>query len=109
MIFSVTFSPKEKIETLQRWILVQSCAYYEMNENIVSDYQYDQNSKQLFKLKKLYPKEYSESRYLVCFERFEEGCTSGFDMLRMLSKRDRYLYDRVVEDTKIALENYKRR
>lgn len=108
MIFKGNFSPKEKIETLQRWILVQSCVYYELNENVASDYAYDQNAKELFELKNTYPEDYKASRYFVCFEHFEEGCTSGFDMLRILMIKDPALYVRIVEDAKIALENYKR-
>ena len=41
MIFSKQFTDKEKIQLLQRSILVNSYAYYELNENILSDYQYD--------------------------------------------------------------------
>lgn len=107
MKFHDPFNPVEKIQLLQRWILVQSFAYYELNENIASDFKYDDNAKQLAALKKEYPKEFARSRY---YEYFHDYCqddihyTSGFDLLEQVRKNDEYLYRRIWMDAVWALE-----
>ena len=52
MKHSYPFTPLEKIQLLQRSILVNSFAYYELDSNILADFQYDDNAKQLAELKK---------------------------------------------------------
>ncbi len=44
------WSTTQKIELLQKWILVHSYIYYELNDSVVSDCMYDDNVKQLLKL-----------------------------------------------------------
>ena len=44
MNFSKSFTDLEKIQLLQRSILVNSYIYYELNENLLSDFQYDAKS-----------------------------------------------------------------
>lgn len=78
MTFSETFTDKEKIQLLQRSILVNSYAYYELNENILTDYQYDANTRQLLELKRSAPEAYRKSRYYRYFDNFESG--TGFDL-----------------------------
>ena len=51
MKFHKPFSIVEQIQMLERSILVNSFAYYELNENILSDFQYDANAIQLSELK----------------------------------------------------------
>lgn len=70
MIFPETFTDKEKIQLLQRSILVNSYAYYELNENILSDFQYDTNTRQLLELKESAPEAYQKSRYYRYFDNF---------------------------------------
>lgn len=107
MKHSYPFTSLEKIQLLQRWILVQSFAYYELNENIASDFTYDNNAKQLADLKKEYPEEYKRSRY---HEYFYDYCqddihyTSGFDLLERVRKNDKDLYRRIWTDAAWALE-----
>ena len=45
------FLTVERINLLQRWILVHSYLYYEKNESIVKDVNYDANTRQLIYLK----------------------------------------------------------
>lgn len=54
-------------------------AYYEMNENILSDHQYDSNALQLDALRDEYPDIFKKSRYYRYFSDFE-SCT-GFDLV----------------------------
>lgn len=114
MKFREPFTIVERIQLLQRWILVQSFAYYEMNENIASDFLYDENAKQLAELKKQYPEEFKRSRYYDYFHDYcseEDGTvnTSGFDLLRKIEKQDRELYRHIWIDAAMALEMKNRR
>lgn len=108
MKFRHPFSVVEKIQLLQRWILVQSFSYYELNENIVSDFKYDANAKQLERLVMENPEEAKRSRYYDYFYDFfdeTEGThmTSGFDLLERVKKHDESLYKRIYMDSANAL------
>lgn len=109
MIFSKPFSDQEKIELLQRSTLVNSIAYYEMDENILSDFQYDANAIQLADLKKNNPGAFRQSRY---YEYFHDFCSdddsqhyvSGFDLIRKIEKKDPTLYCHLRIDATLALD-----
>ena len=101
MIFTETFTDKEKIQLLQRSILVNSYAYYELNENILSDFQYDANTRQLLKLKGSAPEAYRKSRYYRYFDNFESG--TGFDLTGRI-KKNKKLHNKVARDAELALE-----
>lgn len=94
------FTDKEKIQLLQRSILVNSYCYYELNENILSDYQYDMNTRQLLELRKTNPEAYRKSRYFKYFNDFESG--TGFDLTDRL-RSNRKLYQNVARDAHLAL------
>ena len=94
------FTDKEKIQLLQRSILVNSYAYYELNENILSDYQYDMNTRQLLALRKTNPEAYRKSRYFKYFNDFESG--TGFDLTDRL-RANHKLYQNVARDAHLAL------
>jgi len=100
MNFSKPFTDKEKIQLLQRSILVNSYAYYELNENILSDYEYDMNTRQLLDLKNSAPDVYQKSRYRKYFDDFESG--TGFDLTSRL-QRNRELYQKIARDAHLAL------
>lgn len=76
--------PKTKIDLLQRWILVHSFIYYELNESVVSDQMFDSNCLQLYKLKVKYKQSYKESNYYYAMKNFD-GST-GFGYFEKLSK-----------------------
>lgn len=109
MRFHKPFNVVEKIQLLQRWILVQSFAYYELDNNIATDFQYDANALQLCELMKNYPEESKRSRY---YEYFKDYCTSeddihytsGFDLLNRVRKLDETLYRYVHMDAAKALD-----
>lgn len=84
MIFSKPFTTKEQIELLQRSILVNAYAYYEMDRNILPDYQYDRNALQLEALKNEHPDIFKKSRYYKYFADFESG--TGFDLVSKVQK-----------------------
>jgi hypothetical protein len=101
MTFSKPFTDLEKIQLLQRSILVNSYAYYELNENILSDFQYDTNTRQLLELKESAPEAYQKSRYYRFFDNFESG--TGFDLTGRIRKNKK-LYNKVARDAELALE-----
>ena len=101
MTFKDHFTDKEKIQLLQRSILVNSYAYYELNENILSDYQYDKNTRQLLALKESNPEAYGKSRYNRYFDNFESG--TGFDLTSRVQK-NRKLYQNIARDAYLALK-----
>lgn len=101
------FSFAERIQLLERSILVNSFAYYILDDNILNDFQYDDNAKELAELKKEHPEDFKRSRY---YEYFKDYCnddnmvyTSGFDLLERVRKADYDLYSRLHEDASMAL------
>lgn len=109
MKFHQPFTIVERIQLLQRSILVNSFAYYELDSNILSDFQYDDNARQLAELKKQYPDEFTRSRYHGYFYDYctdEEGAhyTSGFDLLRKIEISDKELYRHIWIDAVNALD-----
>lgn len=106
MNFSKPFTDKEKIQLLQRSILVNSYAYYELNENILADFQYDKNTRQLLELKESNPEAYRKSRYNKYFDNFESG--TGFDLTDRI-RENRKLFNKVARDAHLALKLKKER
>ena len=106
MEFSKPFTDQEKIQLLQRSILVQSYCYYELNENLLSDYQYDMNTRQLLALKRDVPEAFKKSRYYKYFDNFESG--TGFDLTGRLRK-DKKLFKIISHDAHLALKLKKER
>ena len=109
MKFHIPFNAVEKIQLLQRWILVQSFAYYELDSNIASDFKYDANARQLAALKKEYPEEFKRSRYYDIFHDYcceDDGThyTSGFDLLERTKKLNKELYRYIWIDAALALD-----
>ncbi len=80
------FTVVEKIELLQRWVIVHSIVYYKLGQSIVTDSQFDNNCYQLAKLMGKYPKEAKLSHYSRYFKGFD-GST-GFDLPRKLRPED---------------------
>lgn len=115
MKYHKPFNIVEQIQLLQRSILVNSFAYYELNENILSDFQYDANAKQLEDIAKKYPDEFKRSRYYTYFHDYcPSGSdtvhyTSGFDLLERVRKADHELYRHIHIDACLALNLKNRR
>lgn len=108
MTFPDNFTDLEKIQLLQRSILVNSYAYYELNNNLLSDFAYDANAKQLVDLMRSCPNEAKKSRYRkyfrdYCPESDDIHYTSGFDLIARLQK-DKKLFKIVSHDAYLALK-----
>lgn len=85
------WNSKDKIELLQKWLLVHSAIYYDLNDNIVTDSIYDSNSNQLKALMLLNKTDSNKSKWAKAFKGYEHiSTTSGFDLLKRLNKNQRY-------------------
>lgn len=93
---------KTKIEYLQRRIIVYSIAYYELNNNIVSDKYYEEVSNQLLVLQKENKSVVKETMYGYIFQDYD-GST-GFDLYHRLNKKDK---DYLMEITQMVLRSKK--
>ena len=81
------WSDKLRISTLQRWILVHSLLYYEMDTSVVSDKMFDANARQLVRMQKENREAAKQSQYWYVFHDFDG--TTGFDLPDRLKKSDR--------------------
>lgn len=78
MIFVDPYTPKEDIiSSLEHWIIVHSFIYYKFNTNLVSDYMYDMDCKQLAEYIETYPEAAAKSRYYYVFKDFD-GSTGEY-------------------------------
>ena len=50
MVFPKNETTIGKINLLSRWIIFHSIIYYEMNKSLVTDYMFDNNAKELYKM-----------------------------------------------------------
>ena len=91
MKFQAGMKTKQKIEALQRYILVHSIIYYHLDDNVISDQKYDKVARLLARKQGEYSKEkILKTQYGYVFYDFD-GST-GFDLLDRLNKSDkRYL------------------
>lgn len=89
------WSNKLKMGSLQRWIIVHSILYYELDNAIIEDKLFDANARQLVELQKAYPDEAKESEYWYVFHDFD-GST-GFDLYHRLNKHDATYLKQIAE------------
>lgn len=85
--FPTYWTMRERIEFLQRAVLIHSYLYYERNTTLISDKSYDELAKQLVELQKsvcLYILQ--ETSYYYVFYDFD-GAT-GFDLWYRLKQED---------------------
>lgn len=80
-------SIQEYIDFLQRFILVHSYIYYELNNNVISDKLYDAKSKELVKYKNEYPDLWKTSMYYEQFKDDYNGAT-GFTLFYDLNESE---------------------
>jgi NAD-dependent DNA ligase len=75
----------EKVSYLQRFILVHSYIYYELDKNIISDKQYDESARLLAEMQN--EVELNKTDYGYVFDGFT-GVT-GFDLFSKLTDKDK--------------------
>lgn len=103
MKFAEGMTAKEKVEVVQRRILVHSMIYYVLNDSVIPDKRFDKLCRLLVrKMEKYGPKKMAKTEYGYVFYDFD-GST-GFDLLDRLSPEDREKIERIA---KYVLRLYK--
>lgn len=100
MIFAEHLTTKERIDLLERSILVNAYCYYELDDNVLSDRQYDMNALQLEDLINKNPGAFRRSNYYKCFTDFAPG--TGFDLVAKV-KSDKTLHSKIDQEARWAL------
>lgn len=88
-------SLQEYINHLQRYIIVHSYIYYELNDNVISDREYDAKSKELTAYKLAYPEYWKQSRYYKQFGDDYNGAT-GFTLYEDLDEHQKEIIRSIV-------------
>lgn len=81
-------SIQDYINFLQRFIIVHSYIYYELDDNIISDKEYDAKSRELVKYKNVYPDLWKTSEYYEQFGDEYNGST-GFTLYHELNDKQK--------------------
>ena len=77
-----------KCNYLQRQIIIHSIIYYELNDNVISDKDFDTICKQLIKIQKgMLENEYKKTEYYYVFKEFTGE--TGFYLYGKLNKKDK--------------------
>lgn len=84
----------EKIQLLQRWILVHSMIYYNYDTNIISDEEYDKNCRQLKFYMQKYPEIETKYSYIFDYE------WRGYTLDKAINKKDK---QNILRDVQILL------
>lgn len=97
---------QEYIDFLQRYIIVHSYIYYELNDNYISDRDYDIKSKELTKYKNDYPELWKNSMYYKQFGDDYNGAT-GFTLYHSLDDHQKQIIKSIVNSIRHQLRNTK--
>lgn len=87
--FPVYWTDKLKIEFLQRVILIHSYLYYEKDNSIWTDKQYDKVSKQLVKIQEEHQTTWLEEFTQYGYVFYDFDGTTGFDLWDRLKQNDK--------------------
>lgn len=83
------------IDYLQRYIILHSYIYYELNSNSISDKKYDEKAKELVKYKNDYPELWKKSMYYNQFGDEYNG-TTGFTLYHDLDEHQKNIIKSLV-------------
>lgn len=81
---------QEYIDFLQRVIILHSYIYYELDDNVISDREYDARAKELVKYKNEYPDLWKSSEYYKQFGDDYNGST-GFTLYHGLDEKQKMI------------------
>jgi len=94
----------ERIDFLQRWILVNSYIYYEVGDSVVTDKQYDRTAYGLVDMQKAYEGDIkTDTQYGYAFYDFDG--TTGFDLYYRLNESDK---EKIIRIAHNVLHEYKK-
>lgn len=84
----MSLTTQEYIDFLQRYIILHSYIYYELNNNVVSDKKYDEKAKELVRYKNQCPELWKTSMYYKQFGDEYNGAT-GFTLYHDLDEHQK--------------------
>lgn len=84
---------KEKVEYLQRWIIVHSFLYYELDSNVVEDKVFDKQAKKLVAYKEEMGEEWKNTQYYHAMSDFDG--TTGFDLWEKLTEKEKRIIESI--------------
>ena len=89
MKFPDNWSTVDKLNRLERMVLLHSIIYYDMNESVITDDYYNKLARLLAKKVVRYKgtKTFEKTMYSYVFEDYTDGST-GFDLIYKLKKKD---------------------
>ncbi len=95
---------QDQINFWQRYIIVHSYIYYFMDNNIISDREYDAKALRLVEMKNKYPEEWKNSEY---YEQYGDEYTgnTGFDLIETLTDRQMKIIQSVINGIFVSLRN----
>ena len=95
--FPVYWTDKLKIDFLQRVILIHSYLYYEADNSVWSDKQYDEVAKQLTNIQNKHTKSWikQNTQCGYCFYDFDG--TTGFDLWGRMNEKDKQYISNIAE------------
>lgn len=85
---NINLSTQEYIDFLQRFIILHSYIYYELNGNVISDRKYDEKARELVMYKNKYPELWKTSMYYKQFGNEYNGAT-GFTLYHDLDEHQK--------------------
>lgn len=84
-------STTDKISFKERQILIHSYIYYNLDQNRISDMEYDKLSYSLVDMMKRYPDEFKQSEYYENFKDFD--ASSGFGLYESLNEKQKEMIE----------------
>lgn len=81
------WSDKWRIDWLQRYIIIHSIIYYELNSSVIDDKKWDTVARQLVRLQEQNKEEAKKSMYWYAFYDFD--ASTGFHIYDRLNKKDK--------------------
>lgn len=87
---------QDQIDWLQRFIILHSYIYYELDGNAISDKVYDEKSKKLVEYKNTYPELWKSSEYYDQFGDDYDGST-GFTLFHNLDSHQQSIIKSLVK------------
>ena len=89
-MINANLTTQEYIDYLQRYIILHSYIYYECDNNLISDKQYDEKARELARYKNEYPELWKQSMYYKQFRDDYNGAT-GFTLFHDLDEHQKQI------------------
>lgn len=99
--FPLYTSELNKINLLERWIVIHSILYYKKNVNVVPDEVYDRNMAMLDFMSKNFSRFFKESRFYKTFENFDPS--TGYDIPDRCKALQPKLYEKMCEESELLI------